>query len=260
MRLKLIAVALIAVLICVGLGNIVACTPTPTTEYDLIVNSTEGGSVTTPGEGTFTYDEGTVVDLEVTPGAGYRFVEWTGDVGTIADVSAAITIITTNGDYSITANFVAVYDLTISSTEGGSVTTPGEGTFTYDEGTVVDLEATPGAGYRFVNWTGDAGTIAHVNAATTAVTMDDNYSITANFQYIPMVASGGYHTVGLKSDGTVVAVGRNDYGQCNVGGWTDITQVAAGAIHTVGLKFDGTVVAVGRNGDGQCDIGGWHLT
>jgi len=37
---------------------------------------------------------------------GYRFDRWTGDVGTIADVNAAITTITMNGDYSITANFV----------------------------------------------------------------------------------------------------------------------------------------------------------
>ena len=39
---------------------------------------------------------------------------------------------------------------------------------------------------------------------------------------IVAVAAGYYHTVGLKSDGTVVAVGTNLYGQCNVSGWTDI--------------------------------------
>ena len=151
-------------------------------EYDLTIDSTAGGLVTIPGEGAFTYDEGTVVDLVATPGAGYRFVNWTGDVGTIANVEVAITTITMNGDYSITANLVAVYDLTVSSTAGGSVTTPGEGTFTYDEGTVVDLVATPGTGYRFVNWTGDVGTIANVEDATTNVTMHDDYEITANFQ------------------------------------------------------------------------------
>ena len=75
-----------------------------------------------------------------------------------------------------------------------------------------------------------------------------------------MVAAGDYHTVGLKDDGTVVAVGRNIEGQCNVGGWTDITQVAAGNWHTVGLKSNGTVVAVGWNGEGQCDVDGWDLT
>jgi len=32
------------------------------------------------------------------------------------------------------------YTLTISSTEGGNLTTPGEGTFTYDTGTVAEPE------------------------------------------------------------------------------------------------------------------------
>lgn len=66
-----------------------------------------------------------------------------------------------------------------------------------------------------------------------------------------------YHTVGLKSDGTVVAVGDNKYGQCDVSEWTDIVAVAAGWSHTVGLKSDGTVVAVGDNDDGQYDVSGW---
>src|SRR4030042_371987 len=78
---------------------------------------------------------------------------------------------------------------------------------------------------------------------------------------IMMVAAGEFHTVGLESDGSAVAVGINDDGQCDVGNWTDITRVAAGAYHTVGLKSDGTVVAAGCAGEsghyGQCDVGNW---
>ncbi|MCK4843430.1 MAG: hypothetical protein KAS83_00460, partial [Dehalococcoidia bacterium] len=70
------------------------------------------------------------------------------------------------------------YDLIIASTAGGAVTTPGEGTFTYDEGTVVNLVADADEGYYFVNWTGDMSTIANVNAATTTITMTDDYEIT----------------------------------------------------------------------------------
>ena len=33
--------------------------------------------------------------------------------------------------------------------------------------------------------------------------------------------------------------------------------ISAGSAHTVGLKADGTVVAVGSNGDGQCEVSGW---
>jgi alpha-tubulin suppressor-like RCC1 family protein len=59
------------------------------------------------------------------------------------------------------------------------------------------------------------------------------------------VAAGYAHTVGLKSDGTVVAVGNSGYGECNVSSWTDIRQIAAGRGFTVGLRLDGTVVAAG---------------
>lgn len=38
-------------------------------------------------------------------------------------------------------------------------------------------------------------------------------------KYKNMVFAGKYHTIGLKSDGTVVATGNNEYGQCNVDNW-----------------------------------------
>jgi len=46
-----------------------------------------------------------LIPLVAVPDEGYRFDEWTGDVGTIADVNATTTI-TMNGDYAITANFL----------------------------------------------------------------------------------------------------------------------------------------------------------
>jgi LPXTG-motif cell wall-anchored protein len=39
------------------------------------------------------------------PEVGYRFVNWAGDVDTIANVRAATTVITMHGNYAITANF-----------------------------------------------------------------------------------------------------------------------------------------------------------
>jgi len=105
MKHKSIALALITVLLCMVLGNNIACTTT-TTKYALTISSTEGSSVTTPGEGTFNYTADEVVDLVAEADEGYLFENWTGDVGTIAYVNAATTTITMNGDYSITANFV----------------------------------------------------------------------------------------------------------------------------------------------------------
>jgi uncharacterized protein YkwD/ribosomal protein L21E len=192
-------------------------------QCSLTISSSAGGWVTTPGEGMFTYDAGTVVDLVAAPASGYQFVNWTGDVGTIANINVASTTVTVNGDYSITANFEVIvpvqYSLTVSSTAGGSVSAPGEGTFTYDAGIAVNLVAAPASGYQFVNWTGDVDTIGNIETASTTIVLSADCSITANFQPIPTVlynltitsSSGGWVTspgMGTSSydAGTVVSL------------------------------------------------------
>jgi uncharacterized repeat protein (TIGR02543 family) len=164
--------------------------------YSLAIDSTTGGmvtvnNVTIPGKVIFTYDTGTMVSLNATPDSGYQFVKWTGDVGTVDNVNSSETIITVNGNYSIMANFEVVqYRLAIFSAAGGSVTTPGDGSFTYDAGTVVNLVATPAKDHKFNKWTGDVDTIANVNAASTNITMSGNYYIVANFREIPCTGLG----------------------------------------------------------------------
>jgi hypothetical protein len=80
--------------------------------YTLIVDFTAGGTVTVdnlpiPGKAILTYDRGTVVSLNASPSASYRFVGWTGDVGTVANINSALTTITIQGNHEITANFEA---------------------------------------------------------------------------------------------------------------------------------------------------------
>jgi hypothetical protein len=155
--------------------------------YSLTISSTSGGSVTKPGQGTFLYQGGNIVDLTAQPDEGYEFVKWTGDVDSIADVNAARTTIIMNGSYSITANFESLHPepvalLLVASTEGGSVTSPGEGTFPCTLGSMVILMAEASGGYQFASWSGDVVTIGDVNAATTTITMDSSYSIRADFR------------------------------------------------------------------------------
>lgn len=79
---------------------------------------------------------------------------------------------------------------------------------------------------------------------------------------------GNTHTVGLKTDGTVVAgqyVGNilvDDRGECKVNEWTDIIAISATDNYTMGLKADGTVVATEYLGEavyyqGQCEVSKW---
>lgn len=71
------------------------------------------------------------------------------------------------------------------------------------------------------------------------------------------IAAGSYHSVWIKEDGSVAAIGQSDGGRCDVSDWTDIIAVSASE-HTVGLKSDGTVVAAGKNEYGKCDVQDWQ--
>ena len=82
-----------------------------------------------------------------------------------------------------------------------------------------------------------------------------------------MVAAGWWHNLAAKTDGTVWAWGRNQFGQLgngttnqsnvpvqvsNLGG---VIGVAGGSYHSVALKSDGTVWTWGFNGSGQLGNG-----
>ena len=108
---------------------------------------------------------------------------------------------------------------------------------------------------------GDNNTVGLKSNGTVVAVGNNDYGQcnVGSWSDIIAVSAGcvGYNTVGLKSDGTVVAVGNNDYGQCNVGNWKGIISISAGGSHTVGLKANGTVVTTGDNSYGQCNVGSW---
>jgi len=164
--------------------------------YGLIIFSTAGGSVTEPGEGLFTYLSANTVDLVAVAEPDYRFVDWTGAVGTITDVNAARTTVVVDDFYDIRANFArrsSHYTLTVSSRDGGSVVTPGTGVFTYDAGTVVKLEAKPNDSRRFDKWSGDVGTIADAEGIATTITMNADYAVVAEFKVsLCFIATAAY--------------------------------------------------------------------
>lgn len=177
--------------------------------YDLTVDSTEGGSVDVPGEGTFICDAGRVVDMKAIPTSGYRFVNWTGDVDTINNPNAASTTITMDGDYSITANFeqtaATYYTLTIAVSGSGS-TSPDVGQHSYAAGTAVTISASPASGYYFSHWTAAAGSFTNASSATTTFTMPaQNVTVTASFEESPPIPSDEYSLAISSSSGGSVS-------------------------------------------------------
>ena len=147
----------------------------PVQQYTIVAvsNNLSMGSVVGGG----TYDEGTSIQLTANPSSGFHFVQWQDGV---TDNPRNI-IVTANASYTAIFEEDAPpqYTVTVESNndEWGSACCSG----TYDEGTLVQLTATPLAGYRFVHWQDGVSD----SLRTVTVTADITY--TATFEALPPV-------------------------------------------------------------------------
>ncbi len=91
--------------------------------------------------------------------------------------------------------------------------------------------------------------VASANTPCTVSVASWGYPIGApptNLTGVAATAAGGYHSLALKSDGTVVGWGYNGSGQTTPPtNLTGVVAVAAGDSHSLALKSDGTVVGWG---------------
>ncbi|MCK4920247.1 MAG: T9SS type A sorting domain-containing protein [Bacteroidales bacterium] len=148
----------------------------PLLTYELNV-STENGAVELSTDQTI-YDHGTEVRLIAKANEGYRFNDWSGDtIG--ATINHDTLTILMNSDKNITVNFSLIprYTLTVSAVNGAVNIAPDQETF--EEGTPVDLSATPDIGYVFDGWSGD---LIDTATAVTLV-MDADKNVIANFSH-----------------------------------------------------------------------------
>lgn len=79
----------------------------------------------------------------------------------------------------------------------------------------------------------------------------------AEWTEIVAISAGNYHLLGLKADGTVVAVGSNLNGQCNTAELQDAVAIATGDNHSLILHGNGKVTALGNNLAGICNTSDW---
>jgi alpha-tubulin suppressor-like RCC1 family protein len=67
--------------------------------------------------------------------------------------------------------------------------------------------------------------------------------------------AAGEHSLALRTDGTVVAWGRNDFNEINVpSGLNNVVAIAAGVLHSLALRTDGTVIAWGRSDFNEANV------
>ncbi len=207
-------------------------------QYTLTTSAGAGGT-TNPVPGTYTYDEGAAVSISATASAGNRFGSWSGDAsGTTNPVS-----VTMNSDKTVTANFVRQYTLTIAAGAGGT-TNPSPGTYTYDEGTAVSIQATAASGYRFGSWSGDASGTAN----PISVTMNGNKTVTADFirRYTLTITSGVGGTtnpdpgISTYDEGTAVVLTATASAGYRFGSWSGD---ASGATNPITVTMNGNKTA-----------------
>ena len=151
---------------------------TPSVIVYLTTSSGSGGDVTTPGEGTYTYNTSEVVNISATVDACYHFVNWTGNTSDIGNTSAASTNISMGSvNKSATANF-AINTSTISYSAGSGGTIDGTLSQIVNCGaSTMSVTATPNSCYHFTNWND-----ANISATRSDIGTSANQSFIANFE------------------------------------------------------------------------------
>ena len=157
------------------------------TYYNLTVSSTAGGSVITPGEGTFAYAPGMVVNMVAVPNTSYQFVFWS-DGNTSASHTYTMTSNTTLKAYFVPQG--ATYYVLHYIAGGGNGSISGDAyqaVVSGESGSAVT--AVPNAGYGFKKWSDNVMTASRTDTPVTA-----DKTVTANFGFQEWVYQVVYGT------------------------------------------------------------------
>lgn len=141
-----------------------------------LVVTTSGNGSTEPAVGFHEYILGSLVDVIAIPDINWQFDGWTGDV---TDPTSATTTIIMDSDMTVTADFSPIVHTLTMGTDGSGSTEPAVGPDEYPQGSIVDIAATPGRGWKFDSW---AGGVADPASAVTTVTVATDMEVTALFR------------------------------------------------------------------------------
>jgi hypothetical protein len=154
----------------------------PVVYYTLVIGVSGSGS-TSPAPGTYSYLQGTVVQVDALPNAGQVLSYWLLNGTNVG--SADPYTVTMSQSRGLTAVFVAApryYTLVIGVSGSGS-TSPAPGTYSYLQGTVVQVDALPNAGQVLSYWLLNGTNVGSADPYT--VTMSQSRGLTAVFVAAP---------------------------------------------------------------------------
>ena len=146
------------------------------------------------------YTAGATATLTAVPAAGYKFVNWT--VGEETKTENPL-ILTVNSDLTITANFAALPQYTITATANDAAMGTVEGAGKYYEGKEVTLKAIANPGHEFVDWNNGA------TEATLTFAAEKDSAVVANFKKLSYTVTA---VVNDDAKGSVAGAGTYDYG------------------------------------------------
>lgn len=160
--------------------------PATPLKYDLSVEASEGGSVSSTGG---QYDQNASVLVTATPDKGYEFSGWTGTF-----LSGTSILVKLTSNLTIKANFIrSKYTLTIDMVGSGAVdqqvVNSARGTTEYESGKTIRLTATPQSDFLFYDWQQMINNLGENTFENPfEVEMDQSKTITATFEEkLPLV-------------------------------------------------------------------------
>jgi hypothetical protein len=165
--------------------------------YPVVFVAQEGGGLSSTG-GWYAVDA--EVEITAIPDAGWRFLEWEGDLA-LAEIEGNVIRLTVDGAATVSARFMRVFELQIATEYG--ISEPSAGAHIYDVGSLVEISVpTPivsagGSNYVCVGWTGTGSVPASGSARTLSFTIEEASSITWQWSWLEARhASRGYRAAG----------------------------------------------------------------
>jgi|GEM_PF-3323625 len=195
--------------------------------------------------------------------AGYMFGGW--HIDSSLKNEWLFNLYTVSENITLYAKWDAITYNISYNLDGGTNRAGNPAIYTVETPTII-LQAPTKIGYTFGGWYSDPGFATKITEITLGSTGDVELWAKWNSDF-GIISCGNGHTVAIKSNGTLWAWGRNNYGQLGDGttvgksspvqidGSTDWARVSCGEYYTVAMKTNGSLWAWGYNNSGQLGDG-----